>query len=343
MIAFLLLLRSLQLHRVHGGKGVGRFPRRLFTLPVTSLRLVTVPMLAGIASIELLYLLWMGPLSRGGSASAPFVAVLLAALIVFYLSALWTLERAGSLRLLVLGVIAFALFAVGVLPSFPPTPPPPWRSEIVLAGVVAGVAVLAFLLAWHHVARLRAGGRTAHRAEFLFSPIAEAAPTRRRAFANPAAAHFWFEWRSSGIVLPALVGGVVARRHHADVVAGCEAMPTYTFHLLLVAVASPIVLAVPVGIAFSKPTFWSEDLAVPAFVAVRPLSSEDLVAIKLKVAAVSAVLSWVIVLVCLAVWLSSWANLDSVSQFAIRSGRSTGGRCGRYTALPSSSRSRRCC
>ena len=115
--------------------------------------------------------------------------------------------------------------------------------------------------------------------------------------------------------MPALVGGVVVLiimptswLVHSDA--------TYTSFLLLVAIASPIVLAVPVGIAFGKPAFWSEDLAVPAFVAVRPLSSEDLVAIKVKVAAVSAALAWAIVLVSLAV-VTSWANLDSVSQLAI--------------------------
>ena len=208
MVAFLLLFSVFNYTESPHGKGVGRFPQRLFTLPVTSLRLVTVPMLAGIASIELLYLLWLGPLSRGGSTGAPFVSVLLAAFVVFYLSALWILEQAGSLRLLVLGMIAFALFAVGVLPSFPPTPPPPWRSEIVLAAVVAGCAVFAFLLAWFYVARLRAGS-TVRRTEWLWGPIAMPALTRRKAFANPAAAQFWFEWRSSGIVLPALVGGVV--------------------------------------------------------------------------------------------------------------------------------------
>src|SRR5262245_15202833 len=53
----------------------GSFPRRLFTLPVSSLRLVAVPVLTGVVSVELLYLAWMGPLSRSGSASRPFVAV----------------------------------------------------------------------------------------------------------------------------------------------------------------------------------------------------------------------------------------------------------------------------
>jgi hypothetical protein len=316
MIAFLLLVAVFNYTDSSGGRGVGQFPRRLFTLPVSSLRLVAVPMLAGITSIQILYLLWMEPLSRGGSASAPFMAVLLAAFVVFHLSALWMLEGAGSLRLLVIGVIAIAVFAIGVLPSFPPTPPPPWRSEIVLAGIVAGLAGLAFLLTWRRVARLRAGGAV-RRAESLSSWIPNVVPTRRRAFASPAAAHFWLEWRSSGIVLPALVGGVMC----------LVIMPiswlvrsdaAFTSYLLLVALGSPVVLAVPVGIAFCKPAFWSEDLAVPPFVAIRPLSSQDLVAIKVSVAAVSALLSWVAVFASLAVWLSSWANLDSVSVLAIQ-------------------------
>ena len=318
MVAFLLLVAVFNYTESGGVRGVGQFPRRLFTLPVTSLHLVAVPMLAGITSIELLYLLWMEPLSRDGSARAPFVAILLAAFVVFYLCALWTLERAGSLRLVMLGVIAIAVFAIGILPSFPPNPPPWWRLEIALAGLVAGLAVIAFLLAWRHVARLRdGGGRSAHRAGSLFNWIVEATPTRRTAFANPAAAHFWFEWRSSGMVLPALVGGVLLvvvipmswlmRSNAGD-----------TFRLLLAALAAPVVLAVPVGIAFSKPTFWSEDLAVPAFVAALPLSSEDLVATKVRVAAMSAVLSWLVVLVLLTVWLSSWGNLDALSLLALQ-------------------------
>ena len=318
MVAFLLLFAVFNYTESSDGRGIGRFPRRPFTLPVTSLRLVAVPVLAGITSIELLYLLWMEPLSRGGSASAPFVAILLAALVVFYLWALWTLERAGSLRLVVLGVIAVAVFVVGLLPSFPPTPPPPWRSEVALAGLLAGLALIAFLLAWRHVARLRAGGaRRGHRAESLFGWIAEASPTRRRLFATPAAAHFWFEWRCSGIVLPVLVGGVVVvviapmswvmQRDGGD-----------TLRLLLGALATPVVLALPVGAAFSKPTFWSEDLAVPAFVAVRPLGEDDLVATKVKVAAASVALSWLVLLTFVAVWLSLWANLDSLSQLAIQ-------------------------
>jgi hypothetical protein len=317
MLAFLLLLGVFNYTESSGDRGLGRFPRRLLTLPVSTLRLVAVPMLAAIASIEVLYLLWMNPLSRGETANAPLVAVLLAALAVFYLWALWAFERVGSLRLIMLGVIAVALFAVGMLPSLPPTPPPPWRSEAVLAALVAGLAGVAFLLAWRHVARVRDGDdRGALRAESLVGWIAEAASARQTAFANPAAAHFWFEWRLSGMVLPALVGlnllvlmpmSWLVRDNAAD-----------TFRLLLMALAAPIGLAIPVGVAFSKPTFWSEQMAVPAFVAVRPLSSEDLVAIKVKVAALSAALSWLVVLGFVTTWLWWWGNLDAVSQLALQ-------------------------
>ena len=318
LLAFVLLFALVNYTESARGRGIGQFPRRLFTLPVTSLRLAAVPVLAGIASIELLYLPWMAPLSRGGSTSAPFVAVLLAASVVFYLSALWMLERAGTLRLLVVGLIAFGLFALGQLPSFPPTPPPSWRSERVVASVVAGLAVLVFVLAWRHVDRLRAGGaRRADPVESLIGWMADAVPTRRKAFANAAAAHFWFEWRSSGVVLPAVVAGVVLLVI-MPVSWLVQSDAAYTIRLLLVAFALPVVLAVPVGIACCKPSFWSEDLGLPAFVAVRPLSSHDLVAIKVKVAALSTVLSWLVVVLFLTVWLSSWANVESLSQLAIQ-------------------------
>jgi hypothetical protein len=326
-LAFMILLGVFNYTESGGDRGLGRFPRRLFTLPLTSLRLVALPVVAGIASIEFLYLLWMGPLSRGGSTSAPFIAVLLAALVVFYLWTLWALERFGSVRLIVLGIVVGGLFFVGLLPTSPPTPPPPWRSEPGLAALVAGLAGVAFLLSWRHVVRLRGGDdRPFGGVESVVGWISAGTSTRRRAFATPAAAHFWFEWRSAGLVLPTLVSLMLLLlflpmswrlRGDAD----------DSFRLLLFALMAPIAFSLPVGIAFSKPSFWTEDMAVPAFVAVRPLSAEDLVAIKMKVAALSAVLAWAAVLLFATVWLSLWGNVESLSQLAIQlwalHGRST--------------------
>jgi hypothetical protein len=326
MFAFLLLFSVFNYTDSESGAGLGRFPHRLFTLPVSSLRLVAIPVLTGIVAIDLLYLAWTSPLSRGGSTSPAFVAVLLAALMVFYLAVLWTCARAGSLRFVIIGLIAAALFAVGLLPSFPPTPAPPWRSEVFLAGLVAGLAFLTFMLTWTHVAGVRAGGgRASLRLESLIGRVSELQPARRRPFATAAGAHVWYEWRASGTVLPAVVGGIVLLViAPASWLASGDAR--YTMWLLVGTLAAPIVLALPVGVAFSKPTFWSEDLGVPAFVAVRPLSSQDLVAIKVKVAVASAALAWVIVLAFLAVWLPVWANLDLVRRLATQlfAGHSTG-------------------
>jgi hypothetical protein len=313
MLSFLLLFGILNYTDSSGGRGFGSFPQRLFTLPVSSLRLVAVPVLTAIVSVELLFVLWREPLWRGGSTSVLFVAVLLGALTVFFQAILWTLEFLGSLRLVVVGAAAVIVVWIGALPA-----PSPWRSEGTLAVLVAGMATVAFLLAWRHVVGMRCGGaHTSLRLERLVASAAAAIPARRRAFASPLAAHFWFEWRCSGLVLPILVGGMIViilgplswlmRDRAAD-----------TFRLLLGTLATPVVLAIPVGLAFARPTFWSEDLTVPEFVAVRPLTDEDIIAIKVKVAMASAVVSWLLVLSFIGIWLPLWANLDSVSRFAIQ-------------------------
>jgi hypothetical protein len=318
MASFLLLFATFNYTDSGGTRGLGRFPHRLFTLPVSSLRLVVVPMLAGVVSVEMLYVVWMRPLAHGGSASLPFVAVLLGAFIVFYQTILWTLDWIGPLRLVVVGAVAVVVFAIGVLPSFPPSPPPAWRSEPVLAALVAGAAIMAFLLAWRHVVRVRRGGGTAsRRLQRLIASAGAAIPARRSSFASHLDALFWFEWRCSGLVLPVLVGGVIVvilgplswlvRDNAAD-----------TFRVLLGTLAAPVALAIPVGMAFSRPAFWSEDLSLPALVAVSPLTDEEIIAVKVKVALASAVASWLLVLSFVFLWLPLWANLDHVSLFAIR-------------------------
>jgi hypothetical protein len=318
MAAFLMLLGVFNYTEAADDRGLGHFPRRLYTLPITSLRLVTVPIVAGIVSIELLYLLWMLPMAGGGAVFSPFVAVLFAAMVVFYLSALWSLERAGAFRLVVLGAIIVAVFAVSLLPSFPPTPPPVWRSELFLSSIVTGLATVAFLLSWRHVGRLRGGGgaRAGLRAEAVFAWIADAGHSRRSSFTSLSAAHFWFEWRASGLVLPAIVAGMLLFLILPMSVARTDERTT--FLMTLAALAMPMVFAVPIGLAFSKPAFWTEDLGVPSFVAVRPMSAEEFVATKVKVAAASALAAWLVVLAFVAFWMLLWGNHDNLTRLALQ-------------------------
>ncbi|HZF29680.1 MAG TPA: hypothetical protein VE907_11205 [Gammaproteobacteria bacterium] len=297
---------------------IGTFPRRLFALPVSSFCLVAVPMLAGIACIELLYFAWAERLSHGGSTSPLFIGVLFASSMVFYQTALWTLARLGALRIVVVGVIAVAMFGIGFLPGMVAGEPSFWRTERGLAAIVSALALAAFVHAWRHVARLRsAGGVAPPPFAHLRARLTDALPGRRRGFSSAAAAQFWFEWQRTGMVLPLLVGGVLV------LVIGPYSWflrndPGYLLPLVFWTLATPVFVAAPWGMAFGQSKPWTEDFSIPSFVATKPLSAQQLVATKIEVAAASAALSWLVVLGFLVVWLLSWADLTPLSRFAIQ-------------------------
>jgi hypothetical protein len=296
------------------------FPDRLFVLPVTSLLLVAVPITIGVAAAEVTYLAWAAMAAiHGGAPVSRLVVVLLGAYMVFYQTILWNLHGLRSLRMLVLGVLAIVMIALGFLPTFPPETMPPWFSERVLSVAVAGLALISFLGAWMGVARQRYGGGSGHyRNKGRIGQIADALPRRTRLFASAAAAQFWFEWRRSGLLLPLLTGALLLvligplsweLRNDSGI----------TLRILVAILALPLILAAPLGKAFSKPDFWSPDLGLPAFIAVRPLATSEMVAIKLRVAALSTALSWLLVLGFLSVWLPFWANLEGLAgvRFAV--------------------------
>jgi hypothetical protein len=313
LLSFLLLLAAFNNTEARGDKGLGRFPQRLFTLPVSTLRLVALPMLAGIVTVEAFYLIWMKRLPEGGPTHPIQVGVLLAAFMVLYQTVLWTLVRLGTLRLVVLGVIANLLAVVGFLPSMPMLEPSPWRSASLLSWLAAALAVAAFSFAWWHVARQRSGGAV-HRPllQSLASGAMNTLPRHRRRFTSAASAQLWFEWRTSGAMLPLLVAAVLLVLV-APLSWFVREDMRQTALVMLSALGTPILLAIPLGISSAKPTFWSNDLALPAFVAVRPLATTELVAAKVRAAVMSAAVSWLIVVGFLCVWLTGWANLDPFS------------------------------
>jgi hypothetical protein len=132
-------------------------------------------------------------------------------------------------------------------------------------------------------------------------------PRRRRDFASPGAAQFWYEWRRTGWLLPVCTAFVIVaiiapiswfNRHDAR-------YANFIFGRLF---AIPLVLAFVIGKGFIKCEFWSTNLALPQFLAVRPLNNGEFVIAKMKVAAASAAISGLLVLAFLGLWLSSWAN-----------------------------------
>jgi hypothetical protein len=84
--------------------------------------------------------------------------------------------------------------------------------------------------------------------------------------------------------------------------------------ILIRILAVPLVLSFAIGKGFIKPEFWSMNLALPPFFAIRPLSSGDLVISKMKVAALSAAITWLLVFGFIALWLSLWADTFQLHQ-----------------------------
>jgi len=304
--ALLLALAICSYTEFNPQKGSNGFPHRLFVLPITSFQLVAVPMIVSVAGIEVISLAWV-KFILPPDARDPWIALLLGVYVVLFQTILWTLPGLRSMRMLVLGLTGVTLI---MLPIFPFVQS---LSNTRFIAVLVALAIVAFLTAWICVARQRSGAvSNLHFVKSVLPLVSDRLLRRHRAFRSANAAQFWFEWRRSGLLLPLLVGSLLA------IVTG--PLSWYTLHvaadslrILIAILLMPMLLALAIGKAFSRPDFWSSDLSIPGFIAVRPLSTFDMVATKLKVAALSTVISWLLVLAFLSLWFAFWANLDSVA------------------------------
>jgi hypothetical protein len=286
------------------------FPYRLFALPVTALILIAVPMLVGVAAVELVYLVWIKLVFAQGELLKPeWFAFLLGAFMIFYQTILWTLAGFRIVRIIVLGLGGTSFVGVAFLPFFAQYVSSPWFSENVLIGLFSALALLAFAAAWRCIVRQRyGGGQRRSWVKYLIERVANAFPARKNGFRSPAAAQLWYEWRRTGMLLPACIAALLILVI-VPLSWFLRSEPVCAAWILVWTLAMPMILAFPLGKGFSKPDFWSKDLGVPAFVAIRPLATGEMFVIKMKVAALSAAISWLLVLAFLSTWMPLWADL----------------------------------
>jgi len=308
LLLFLAICSQTELNPQTGTRG---FPHRLFTLPLSSFHLVALPMLLGIAGVEVLGIVWQSLIFRLDVDARTLVVI--AAYIIAHQTILWTLPSLGSLRMLVLGLLGIVFIVAFGLPTFPQEALPWWLRENFLTVWLLAIALGGFIASWTYVARQRSGGGSGrHWTKPVVERITDMLPRRTAPFSSAAAAHFWFEWRRSGFLLPLLVG--------ATLIFVIGPLSWYmrndggnTMRILLATLTMPMTLALPVGKALSKPDLWSNDMSIPSFVAVRPMSNEDLVITKMKVAGLSAGTSWLLVGVFVSVWFGLWASWDGLN------------------------------
>jgi hypothetical protein len=327
MMVFLLAVfaygADVRVEAAHSG-----FPARMFTLPVPTGLLVGLPMLCGTATVALAWVVWARCVCWPCGIEAPlgWPALLLAALLAWLQALTWSPAGLPWARV---------LFAVPVLIALPWAALEAFQREAppgTIAAALVGCIAAAYPVAYAGVRRARRGdGRGLEWLPRVAGRVWDLLPHRRLRHASPARAQFWLEWRQSGLVAPGVVvvsltfllpffspwRAALAERAEEGV------FPTLT---AAVGAATPIWLAlglsllVPLYGAFiaggsmGYRSFEPRRLGLGPFLATRPLTSGELVLVKLRVAAWSTLASWALLLAVLSLWLTFTGCLDEAAR-----------------------------
>ena len=271
------------------------YPARMFTLPVTTTALAAWPMLYGSIAMAILWLATRFLVVWPANVEVPvFWPMLLAPSLLAWTQALtWMGYPMPGLRVIVTVIWLASIDAIVMIALELKT------SEPVMLAILAPNLPLAFLVARLAVGRARrgdlgvswSGGRLGRRLEFR-RPRAAAAPL---AFASPAQAQTWFEWRQHGRSLPWLVAMVVP--FELALLFPFKQTPVIIGETLLGVLFTPPFMAafVAATVSQSKPQA-SDAYGVAPLIATRPMTNAGLIAAKLKVTIASTLVTWLVVL-----------------------------------------------
>ena len=312
MFAYYYLLSICVYGENHLSGNAAGFPTRLFTLPVRTHVLVAWPMLYGASAAVLLWF-WVTRLIMipcGMTRTAEWwPALLLAALLTAFQAVCWTFVRSPLLRLVVaiLGLPSLVMIGAYYAASHSLH-----VTEVELSWGMSALIGVSYLVAVAGVARTRRGDRLswAWLREFAGRAVPRL-PGGARAFTSPTAAQRWLEVRRNGWMLPVFVGFFLLMLFWAT------ALPLSRDEVARVVAAIvfvPALLAFFVGFGMGKTSFWARDLQLTSFMATRPLSSMALANAKLYAAAISTLITFVLVLVLAPLWAVLTGNADVVRE-----------------------------
>ena len=299
----------------HGNMS-SNYPRYMLTLPARTFTLVFWPFVYSTTIVSLLWVVIAALVYNTSGFAVPlFVPALGCAAIMAWLQvASWTPISSEWIRLIVTLVWLSILTALPVYVLTLPERPLAWLGPLFVAYIAA-----AFPLGAAAVASERRGDRWRVWPQRLRLPMIGFPRVNRRprpSFRSPAAAQLWYEWNCHGWNVPGYVGIVALLIWGMLLVVGGH-NTLWLPPVLGLLLGLPVVLAGAVGpgLAQFKP-FWIKNNAVMTFVAIRPLTSGQIVFAKFMMAAASALLTWVIWLILSLIWLLLSGKLKEVMALA---------------------------
>jgi hypothetical protein len=273
------------------------YPARMFTLPATNSELAGWPMLYGCVTLVVLWYATRVFVIWPPNIAIPYIwpGVLAAVLMSWAQALVWMPYGFTGARIIAAVVWLTAIDSVVMYGVY--FHPPEWLVTLLLVPLLP----LAFLTARYAVARARQGVIPAwslwprtESAENRTAAASSAVSGGRGRFRSAAAAHAWFEFRESGLTLPAIVALLLPFELLMLKVAGDTVL---VVEILLLTVVTPPFMAAFVGASIRKPASSSRDeYGLNSFLATRPLTSAALIGAKLRVSVWSTLITWAIVL-----------------------------------------------
>src|SRR5262245_48967568 len=272
------------------------FPTHRFVLPIMTRQLVAWPMIQGCVALACAWWLIAALVLRPAGIDTPWFwpASLMAANLTALQAMAWIPLAQNWVRIAIATPAFMVLNTCVLLIAVLGVPEP------ILAVLCLSTLPLTCLLALHGVSMGRRGDVYDWRAwQKLVARVAAWRKPAQNPFSSALAAQLWFECRGHAWVLPAFVAAMltiliplVAAVGRDDVAQG--------WRLMAMVGALPILMASVLGPQYGNRDVWSR-IAMGPFLGTRPVSSTTLVGCKLKMCAITAAITWAILLVTLPV------------------------------------------
>jgi hypothetical protein len=275
------------------------FPGRLLLKPVSTTRLVLVPMLFGGAIIVTVFAIWSELVLRYliaiPASNLLWISAMLLSFFWWMQALAWSLPSLKG-RVCIDLMMAATHFFVGAMPMMPVTALSRWRWPMLIA--LLGAVVPA---AWVGLTLVRQGRWEGPSpiARFWSHRRSARAQSSRKKFHSAFGAQFWLEWRRQGWRLPGISGGLALLIVPITLIASTKlggVKPPPPEVILSILVLLPLLFSGVIGPALGKFDPLDSTRELPVYIAVRTMTDGGFVMAKLVMALAASILTWLLTL-----------------------------------------------